>query len=249
MSDRPKVALFATCIVNMMRPNVGFASLKLLEDAGYDVEVPEGQTCCGQPNYNSGDKNGALAAARHFIRTFQDYDYIVAPSGSCAGMVRKHYPALFETEGVEKQQAEEIAGRTYELISFLTDVAGVEKVDASLDANVTYHDSCSGLRELGIKSQPRKLLESVKGLTLTELPDAEICCGFGGLFSVKYPAISNEMVENKVEMIEGTKAECIAMGDVGCLMNIEGKLHRDGKRVFAYHVAEILAGMTGEEQG
>ncbi len=247
MSDkRPRVGLFVTCLVDMMRPSVGFAAVKLLEEAGCAVEVPRAQSCCGQPAYNSGDRADTAAIAANTIAAFEGYDYVVAPSGSCAAMLKEHYPGLFENDPVLKQKAADLAGRTYELISFLADVRGVTKVQARHDGRVTYHDSCSGLRELGVKAQPRALLGSVEGLTLSEMADAEVCCGFGGTFCVKYPDISNTMVSEKAKVIEASGADTLLAGDLGCLMNMAGKLKRQGSRVRVRHVAEVLAGLTDQ---
>lgn len=240
----PRVGLFVTCLVDLMRPSVGFAAVKLLEDAGCRVEVPEAQTCCGQPAYNSGDRKDAQAIARQVIAVFSGFDYVVAPSGSCAGMLKKHYRALFTPGSAEAKAAEDLARRSYELVSFLTDVMKVEHVEAHLDMRATYHDSCSGLRELGISAQPRKLLKSVKGLTLTEMRDANVCCGFGGTFCVKYPEVSTAMAGKKTDNIAATGADLLLAGDLGCLMNMAGKLQREGRAVQVRHVAEVLAGMT-----
>jgi L-lactate dehydrogenase complex protein LldE len=241
---RPRVGLFVTCLVDLFRPNVGFAALKLLEDAGCVVEAPETQTCCGQPAYNSGDRRDAIAIARAVVAAFEAYDYVVAPSGSCAGMIRKHYPGLFAADPEWRTRAEAVAAKTYELVSFLTDVLGIAAVSARFDGSVTYHDSCSGLRELGIRAQPRKLLKTVQGLELKELVDADVCCGFGGTFCVKYPDVSNAIVEEKTERIAATGAGTLLAGDLGCLMNMAGKLKREGRPTRSRHVAEVLAGMA-----
>lgn len=240
-----RVALFVTCLVDLFRPSVGFAAVKLLEDAGCSVAVPAAQTCCGQPAYNSGDQADTRAIARQVIAAFEGYDYVVAPSGSCAAMIREHYPPLFDDEPELAQRAHRLARRTHELVSFLRDVRKVDTVDADFTGSVTYHDSCSGLRELDIKQQPRDLLRSVRGLKLVELQDAETCCGFGGTFCVKYPDISDRMVTDKAAAIEGTDAGTLLAGDLGCLMNMAGKLKRRGAPVRTRHVAEVLAGMTG----
>jgi len=240
----PTVGLFVTCLVDMFRPSIGFATLKLLEDAGCTVVVPAEQTCCGQPAFNSGDNKDARAIARQVIAAFEGVDYVVAPSGSCAGMIREHYPELFADDPAMAQRAQYVAKRTYELTSFLVDVLGVSKVEARLDAKVTYHDSCSGLRELEVKAQPRRLLAGVAGLSLTELPGAEVCCGFGGTFCVKYPEISDKMVTNKAEEVVATGADTLLAGDLGCLLNMAGKLKRLGAGTEVRHVAEVLAGMT-----
>ena len=239
--SQPHVALFVTCLVDLFRPSVGFAAVKLLERAGCRVDVPR-QTCCGQPAYNQGDRADAILIARQTIAAFAGYDYVVAPSGSCAGMLKKHYPALFDEASGDGAAARDLAARTFELISFLADVRGLETVEASLAARATYHDACSGLRELGIKKQPRRLLASVRGLQLDELPNAEVCCGFGGTFCVKYPEISTKMVSDKAADIEATGADLVLAGDLGCLMNMAGRLKRQGSRVEARHVAEVLAG-------
>lgn len=248
---RPLVGLFATCLVNTMRPRAGFAALKLLEAAGCEVDVPLAQTCCGQPNYNSGDRQGARDLALHLADVFARHDHVVVPSGSCAAMIRVHYPRLFAQGTPEHARMEALAAKTHELLSFLAEVAPHAEAEdarpaARYPGTVTCHDSCSGLRELGIKAQPRQLLARVEGLTLKEMADAEVCCGFGGLFCVKYPDISGEMVRRKCDAIAATGADAVVAGDLGCLLNIEGALLRQGLPVAAYHVAEILAGMTGD---
>jgi len=244
MAGPVRVALLVTCLVDLFRPSVGFAAVKLLEAAGCTVDVPRLQTCCGQPAYNSGDRADAKAIARQVIAAFVGYDYVVVPSGSCAGMVKVHYPELFADEPTMRGQAEELAARTYELVSFLTDVRGMTAVAARCSRSVTYHDSCSGLRELRVKAQPRTLLGSVAGLELKELPGAEICCGFGGTFAVKYPEISDKMASDKIADIRATGAECVLAGDLGCLLQIAGKLSRAGSMIETRHVAEVLADMT-----
>ena len=241
---RPKVGLFVTCLVDLFRPTVGFAAVKLLEDAGCDVEVPAAQTCCGQPAYNSGDKADTAAIARQVIATFEGFDYVVAPSGSCSGMLKVHYPLLFADDPAWKDRAVAFGAKVHELVSFLADVRGVSGVDASFAGTVTYHDSCSGLRERGIREQPRRLLKTVDGLKLAELKDANVCCGFGGTFCVKYPDISNAIVEEKTAAIAKSGATTLLAGDLGCLMNMAGKLQRQGISVSTRHVAEVLAGMT-----
>ena len=244
MPEPARVALLVTCLVDLFRPSVGFAAVKLLEQAGCTVEVPRAQTCCGQPAYNSGDRADAKAIARQVIAAFAGYDYVVVPSGSCAGMVKIHYPELFADEPAILAQARDLAARTWELVSFLVDVRGMERVAARWERSVTYHDGCSGLRELGVKQQPRRLLASVAGLQLAELPDAEVCCGFGGTFCVKYRELSNRMVSEKTADIAATGAGTVLAGDLGCLLNMAGKLQREGRKVAARHVAELLAGMA-----
>jgi len=243
---RRRVALFVTCLVDLFRPSVGFAAVKLLEDAGCTVEVPTLQVCCGQPAYNSGDRASTKAIAAQVIEAFEGYAFVVAPSGSCAGMLSHHYPGLFDDDPAMKVRAEALAGRTHELMAFLVDVLGVTRVAARYDGAVTFHDSCSGLRELGVKQQPRTLLGSVEGLTLREMTTPEVCCGFGGTFCVKYPEISNAMVGEKTADIAATGAATLLAGDLGCLMNMAGKLQREGHAVKVRHVAEVLAGMGGQ---
>jgi L-lactate dehydrogenase complex protein LldE len=218
--------------------------VKLLEDAGCIVEVPEAQSCCGQPGYNSGDRADAQAIARQVIATFGRYDYVVVPSGSCGGMIKTHYPTLFADDPAMGEQAKALAARTYELVSFLADVLKRDRVEARYAGIVTYHDACSGLRELGVKEQPRRLLRSVAGLTLKEMAAPEVCCGFGGTFCVKYPEISDKMVSDKAADIAATGADTLLCGDMGCLLNMAGKLARLGKPVAVRHVAEVLADMT-----
>ena len=239
-----RIGLFVTCLIDLYRPNVGFAAVKLLENAGYSVEVPEAQSCCGQPAFNNGDFDSTRAIAKQVIEAFEQYDYMVGASGSCIGTIKTHYPDLFTNESEWLARAKKLSDKTYELTSFLTDIAGVKSVNASFNAVVTYHDSCSGLRELGVKQQPRALLNSVGGLSLNEMQNSETCCGFGGTFCVKFPQISTRLVSDKIENIENSEASVVLGGDMGCLLNISGRLQRLDKPVRVYHVAEVLADMT-----
>lgn len=240
----PRVGLFVTCLVDFFRPNIAFAAIKLLEEAGCQVVVPTTQTCCGQPTYNNGDFKNTREIAKQVIDAFADVDYIVAPSGSCAGMLKCHYPQLFKDDPHWYPKAQAWAERCYELVSFLTQVRGMTAVATPFEQTVTYHDSCSGLRELKIKQQPRTLLQTVPGLQLVEMTEAEVCCGFGGTFCVKYPELSTHIVSAKVANIEATQASVLVAGDLGCLLNIAGRLKRLNSPVKVYHVAEVLAGMT-----
>jgi L-lactate dehydrogenase complex protein LldE len=242
---KPRVGLFVTCLVDLFRPSVGWAAVKLLEDAGCMVEVPS-QTCCGQPAYNSGDRRLAKDLARQAIETFASCDYVVAPSGSCAGMLAKHYPGLFAEDPTFAGKAKAFAAKVYELAQFLTDVMKVEAVDARFARRVTYHDACSGLRELGIAAQPRKLLESVAGIELVEMAESERCCGFGGTFAVKYGEISTAIADEKIANIKACGASVLLAGDLGCLLHIAGRMSRQGESVEVRHFAEVLAGMTAE---
>lgn len=241
---KPRVALFVTCLVDVFRPAIGFAAVKLLEQAGCLVEVPRDQTCCGQPAYNSGDRVDAAAIARRNVALLAPYDYVVLPSGSCAAMIRHHYPALLAGDPDLAPQVDAVAAKAWELMSFLTEVMGLTQVPGQHTGKVTYHDSCSGLRELGIRQQPRDLMARMNGLELAELSQRDECCGFGGTFCVKYPEISDKMVSDKVADVVATGAEMVVGGDLGCLLNIAGKLRREGKRVRVHHAAELLAGIT-----
>ena len=250
-TDRPsrsRVGFFATCLVDIMRPSVGFASVELLEQAGCVVDVPRNQSCCGQPAYNNGDEANSVAIARQVIQAFENFDYVVLPSGSCAAMIIDHYPRLFRNELGWLARSRDLSARTWELTRFLVEVMGLDSVDARYKGLCAYHDSCSGLRELCIRKQPRKLLSLVKDLTIVELQDRDVCCGFGGTFSIKYPEISERMVSNKVADLEQSDADTLTGGDLGCLLNIAGRLSRQGKVVKVLHIAEILAGM-GENPG
>ncbi|MDD2877614.1 MAG: (Fe-S)-binding protein [Acidiphilium sp.] len=248
----PRVALFVTCLVDMYRPSVGFAAINLLEAAGCMVEVPRAQTCCGQPAYNAGDRATARALAAGLLRSLAGYDYVIVPSGSCAGMLREHMPALFDQDPDLRDRAETLAAKCWELTSFLADVMGFSGIATVLLVRATYHDSCAGLRELGVKTQPRALLAKVAGLDLVEMAEPEICCGFGGTFCVKFPDISARMTGDKTADIAASGAEMVLAGDLGCLLNMAGKLSRegrltaDGKPVAVRHVAEVLAGITAD---
>jgi L-lactate dehydrogenase complex protein LldE len=246
LASRPRVALFVTCLVDLHRPSVGFAAIKLLEQAGCDVEIPRAQTCCGQPAYNSGDRRTAQDLARGVIDAFSGFDYVVVPSGSCGGIIAHHYAALFGDDPNLRARAEALGAKTFELVQFLADVMGVEAVGSAYAGKATYHDSCSGLRELGVKEQPRTLLRSVAGLELVEMAEPDVCCGFGGTFCVKYPDISTRMVSDKTADIVASGADTLLAGDLGCLLNMAGRLSREGHAVRVRHVAEILAGITDE---
>jgi L-lactate dehydrogenase complex protein LldE len=245
-SQRPRVGLFVTCLIDILRPSVGFAAVRLLEAAGCDVEVPAAQTCCGQPAYNSGDRETARALALQTIAAFDGVDYVVAPSGSCAGILKVHYPRLLADDGEVAARAVSFAERVHELVSFLVDVRKLTAVPGTFSGRIAYHDGCSGLRELGIKRQPRELLGRLAGTELVEMAETERCCAFGGLFCVKYPDISNAMVSRKTANIIAAEPELLLAGDLGCLINIAGKLAREGSRVGCRHVAEVLAGEMAE---
>jgi L-lactate dehydrogenase complex protein LldE len=236
--------LFVTCLVDLMRPRIGFAALELLEAAGCEVVVPDTQTCCGQPGYNSGDRASALTMARKTLAEFEEFDYVVAPSGSCAGMIRTHYPDLFRDQA-ERGRVEALCARTYELTEFLVDVMKFSPPPQSSKKSIktiTYHDSCSGLRELGVKAQPRALLARIEGLTLKEMAECEACCGFGGTFAVKYGEISTHIADRKCDNIAGCGADAVVLGDLGCMLNIEGRLRRRGDDTTqVLHVAEVLS--------
>jgi L-lactate dehydrogenase complex protein LldE len=238
-----RVGLFVTCLVDLMRPSVGFAAIELLEAGGAEVVVPPGQTCCGQPAYNSGDRADAKALAAKVVAEFEGCDYLVAPSGSCSGMIRTHYPSLFDDDPAMLARIEALAAKTHELTDFLVNVLKLDRVPGRFDGTITYHDSCAGLREMGTRAQPRALLAMVPGLTLKELPGAEVCCGFGGTFSIKFGEISARLADNKCQDIAGTGADAVVLGDLGCMLNIEGKLRRRGDtKTKVLHVAEVLAG-------
>ena len=241
----PRVALFVTCLVNVMRPAIAESTRELLLAAGCEVFVPLDQTCCGQPAFNSGDEADGRAMARHQIAALEGFDYVVVPSGSCAGTIRHTWPETFAGDAAWAGRSRALAAKTHEITSFLVDVMGFRPEPSRFSAIATYHDTCSGLRELGVHDQPRDLLESVEGLRLVPLPDANVCCGFGGTFCVKYPAISNAVVDEKARAIEGTGAEILLGGDLGCLMNMAGKLGRRGSGVRAFHTVEALTGRLG----
>jgi L-lactate dehydrogenase complex protein LldE len=246
VSARIRVGLFVTCLVDLVRPQVGFAAVKLLEQAGCDVEIPRTQTCCGQPAWNAGADKDARDIARDVISAFENFDYVVAPSGSCAGMIKRHYPEMFETDAPWLARARALAAKTHELTSFLVKVRGIEAVRANFAGTVCYHDSCSSRREMGVVNEPRSLLATVDGLTLKEIADKETCCGFGGLFSVKYPEISERIADTKIAEVLASGAETLTGGDLGCLLHLAGRMKRDGKNIAVRHVAEILADMGAE---
>lgn len=242
-----RVGLFVTCLIDMMRPEIGFSALKLLETAGYEVVVPESQTCCGQPAYSAGNRKAARDLAEKFVNEFEHFDYVVIPSGSCGGTIKTHYRDLFLDDPDLRTRMERLASRVYELTDFLHNVAKIDQLPlrepGAFSGSVTYHDSCSGLRELGVQVQPRALLEKVPGVRLTEMKDSRTCCGFGGSFSLKYGDISSAIVDEKCMHIHGSGADAVVLGDLGCMLNIEGRLRRTGDdRTRVLHVAQVLAG-------
>lgn len=244
--------LFVTCVVDQFFPNAGEAAVKLLRRAGVDVQFPPGQTCCGQPAFNAGYRAEARSLAKRFIKIFGDGRSIVAPSGSCATMVRVFYPELLERESDRvREQARETASRTYELTQFLVKVLGQRDLRLRLPApmKVTYHDCCHALRELGISQEPRDLLRSVQGLELMEMDRSTWCCGFGGTFAVKFPEVSEAMLRDKLAAIQATGADVVTALDSSCLMHIGGGLTKQGAKVRALHLAEVLAmGLTSSDR-
>jgi L-lactate dehydrogenase complex protein LldE len=241
-----RVGFFVTCLVDLMRPSVGFAALKLLEAGGADVYVPEAQTCCGQPAYNSGDRADAVALARKVVAEFEGCDYLVAPSGSCSGMIRTHYGELFADDPGMSTRVSRLAEKTFELTDFLANVLKTDAFPGTFKGKVTYHDSCAGLREMGVKAQPRALLGKMPGVQLSEMAECETCCGFGGTFSVKFGEISARLADNKCQNIANAGVDAVVLGDLGCMLNIEGRLRRRGDMTTkVLHIAEVLAGEAG----
>ena len=238
-----RLALYVTCLVDLMRPSVGFATLRLLESVGCEVVVPEGQTCCSQPAWSAGNRALAADLAKKAIAELEGYEYVVIPSGSCTDQIRNVYPQLFAQDAEWGPRALTLAERTYELTQFLVDILKFDKPLVGFDGSVTYHDSCKGLRGLGIKQQPRDLLLNVAGLSLKEMPDCEECCGFGGAFSLRFGEVSTQIVDRKCESIARVAADAVVGGDMGCLINIEGRLRRRGDvETRVLHIAEVLAG-------
>lgn len=239
-----RVGLLVTCLIDTMRPEIGFSALKLLEAAGCEVVVPESQTCCGQPAYSSGDRKAARALAEKFVEEFEGFDYVVIPSGSCGGNVKTHYVDLFSDDPAWLARMQALAPRVYELTDFLHTVVHLERLPGkgALQGKVTYHDSCCGLRELGVQQQPRALLDKAD-VQVTEMKDSRQCCGFGGSFSIKYGNISSAIVDEKCANIHGTGADAVVLGDLGCMLNIEGRLRRTGDdKTRVLHIAQVLAG-------
>ncbi|MCI3204624.1 MULTISPECIES: (Fe-S)-binding protein [Pandoraea] len=238
-----RVGLFVTCLIDMMRPEIGFSTLKLLETAGCEVVIPDSQTCCGQPGYNSGERAIARDLAQKFLDEFESFDYVVVPSGSCGGMVKAHYGDLFADDPELMGRYERLRPRVYELTDFLVNVLYIDTVPGDYNGEVTYHDSCSGLRELGVKTQPRALLAKMPGVKMTEMKDCQACCGFGGTFALKYGNISTAIVDEKCANIAASGAPAVVLGDLGCMLNIEGRLRRTGDtKTRVLHIAQVLAG-------
>jgi L-lactate dehydrogenase complex protein LldE len=237
----PRVSLFVTCVVDQLFPRVGMAMAEVLERLGYEIDFPEAQTCCGQPAFNSGFQSEARDVARHFLSVFQNAEYVVVPSGSCASMISHHFTDIFQREPEPLAAAKALAPRVYEFSTFLTDVAKVEDVGAELHEVVTYHDSCHALRELKIKQGPRRLLRNVRGLELREMDIAEECCGFGGTFSVKFDELSGAMARQKLGSVLRTGATTVVSIDSSCLMQLRGALSRADSPVRTMHLAEVLA--------
>ncbi|MFD5918512.1 (Fe-S)-binding protein [Kitasatospora sp. NPDC058201] len=242
-----RVALFATCVNDALYPSTAIATVRLLERLGVDVDFPPGQSCCGQPQYNTGYRRACEPLVRRTARAFAGYDHVVTPSGSCVATVRDAYPRIAARAGSELvREVAELTPRVYELTEFLTDVLGVEEVGAWFPHTVTYHPSCHGLRLLGLGERPRRLLRAVRGLELVELPGAEECCGFGGTFAVKNPAVSAAMAADKVRSALATGAEVLCGGDNSCLLHLDGTLRRQGAPLRPLHLAEILASTEAE---
>ena len=233
--------MFVTCVVDQLFPRVGLAMAEVLQRAGYEVDFPEAQTCCGQPAFNSGYRDEARQVGRHFLRVFSDAEYIVVPSGSCTSMIGHHYAEIFGDDPGALRDVHRIEERVFEFSTFLTEVARLEDVGAKLNAVATYHDSCHALRELKVKTGPRRLLSHVHGLELREMDAAEECCGFGGTFSVKFPGVSGGMARTKIDSIMRTGADVVVSIDSSCLMQLEGAIRRQGLPIRTMHLAEVLA--------
>ncbi len=241
VNDKPRVALFITCLGDQLFPQVGECVVEILRRLGVEVTFHPAQTCCGQPAFNTGYWQEAREVAARVLDLFDDAEYVVAPSGSCSTMVRVFYPELFADDPERLQKAEQLRGRFFEFSEFLVKILKVEDVGASFQARVTYHDSCHLLRELGIEDEPRRLIRAVRGVEFVEMQDYKLCCGFGGTFSVKFPEVSVAMAEDKVRAAVEARAEYLVANDSGCLMHLAGLIHRQGLPLKTLHLAELLA--------
>lgn len=239
-----RASLFVTCLVDLLRPEVGEATAAILEHLDVAVDVPEAQTCCGQPAWNAGHPAEARRVARTLLGALEDAEAVVAPSGSCAGMIRSYYGSLFRGTR-DEERARALAAKTYELSEFVVDVLGVDTLGGRWDGTVTYHDSCHGLRELGLSGQGRRLLAGIEGLRLVEMVRPETCCGFGGTFSLKLPDVATAMADDKLVQAEATHADFMVAGDVGCLAHVAGRMSRMGSRMRPVHLATIVAEAAG----
>ena len=237
-----KVSIFITCLVDQLCPSVGTSVVEVLRRAGCEVVFDDRQTCCGQPAFNTGYREDARRFAERFIQIFEESDAaaIVCPSGSCTAMV-KHFHELFPEDKDWRDRAEKIAERTHEFTGFVTNVLAIDKLGSTLSGRITWHDACHGLRELGLRQEPRTLLKSIEGVEFVEMENADVCCGFGGTFSVKYPEISAGILDNKIEAIEKANVDAVISCDASCLMQIGGRLSRIGSKVKTMHLAELLA--------
>ncbi|HVX60878.1 MAG TPA: (Fe-S)-binding protein [Pirellulales bacterium] len=240
-----KLSLMITCLGDVLRPEAGKAAVRLLRRLGHEIDFPEAQTCCGQPFFNSGFADLARQQARHTISVFENERTVVVPSGSCAAMVKVEYPHLFADDPAWRARAEELASRTFELSDFLVNQLKVVDVGAKFNGTVAYHYACH-LRGLGLAGEVEQLIRHVQGATLATLPHADQCCGFGGSFSVRYPHVSGAMVDDKMRCILQTGADAVVSTDAGCLMNIGGRLHREGRTVRVMHLAELLQSGVAE---
>lgn len=253
MSNSPSVHLFVQCLTDSMFPEAAESMAAVLHRLGVAMHYPPEQTCCGQPAYNSGYRREAKVAAQRFVELFEDAQAIVCPSGSCVHMVRNHYVELFENDPVMRERARRVGKKTYEFTEYLVDVLGITDAGAQIgsrfEGTVTYHDSCHLARGLGIRTQPRQLLQTTPGLTLAEMPESDRCCGFGGTFSVKYAEISAALAEEKADNIIASGAETVTGCDASCLLNIRGSLSRRGSTVQVLHIAQILAPAAGCGKG
>jgi L-lactate dehydrogenase complex protein LldE len=245
---RTEVALFVTCLVDIFRPEAGFAAVRLLEHAGCDVVVPV-QTCCGQPAHNGGDGDCAIALAQKAVATFENYPFVVVPSASCAGMIKYHYPHILSDDAIWHARAEVLAAKTHELFDFLVNIRGMKTMEAVCNRIAACHVSCSSLRETGSAGATRELLASISGLRLKDIPDTEICCGFGGLFSVKFPEISARMADDKIANVKATGADLLVGPDLGCLLHLAGRISRLGEPIEVRHAAELFSGMADPSIG
>ncbi len=240
-NSRKRVALFTTCLGDQFFPRTVECAVEVLERLGAEVEFNPAQTCCGQPAFNTGYREEARAVAARNLDLFQDAEYVVAPSGSCTSMVRVFYQELFAGDPKLQERARQLASKFFEFSEFLVKVLGADDVGAAFPHRVAYHDACHLLRELGIESEPRKLIRAVRGLQLVEMQDNRLCCGFGGTFSVKFPEVSVAMAEDKVRAATEAGAEYLVANDSGCLMHLAGYIHRQGLPLKTMHLAELLA--------